>query len=176
MMSKARSKPSPTKTYDTCRLGILDGHTQKQILDRLRISKPTLKAHLAKKGTNWKQLEGKTKSKYVTLPQNKVRGGNVSADTQLIKNLGSTPNPSNTPHSQTPQSRQGDKPGTPLKLTEEVLETALVKALRDDPIKALNPALAFLDKKKSLSVADDDTEQTEDIKNYYNEVLKNIYQ
>ena len=83
--------------------------------------------------------------------------------------------PKNTPHSQTPQSRQGDKPGTPLKLTEEVLETALVKALRDDPIKALNPALAFLDKKKSLSVADDETEQTEDQKKYYNEVLSNVY-
>lgn len=58
-------------------------------------------------------------------------------------------------------SRQGDKPGTPLeKLTEEILEDALVKALRDDPTRALNPALAFLDKKKGLSVSDDDTNQT----------------
>ena len=36
--------------------------------------------------------------------------------------------------------------------------------------------LTFLDKKKSLSVADDDTMQTEEQKVYYNKVLNNVYQ
>jgi len=43
------------------------------------------------------------------------------------------------------------------KLTEEIFEDALVRVLYEDPTKALAPALAFLDKKKSLSVEDTDT-------------------
>lgn len=43
------------------------------------------------------------------------------------------------------------------KLTEEILENALVIALETDPTRALGPALAFLDKKKSLSIEDTDT-------------------
>jgi len=106
---------------------------------------------------------------------NKITPTKEPIDSGIKESKKSKKKKNNTPHSQTPQSRQGDKPGTPLKLTEEILETALVHALIDDPIKALNPALAFLDKKKSLSVEDGDTEQTEDQKKYYNEVLKNIY-
>ena len=177
-MSKARGKLSPTRTYNACRLGILDGHTQKQIRKELNISKPTLSAHLRKKNTSWKELMGNIKSKSQPLPNNiplRERGGASCSNVAVMKP------PINFPHSRPPNEapstgrQPGHKVDTPLKLTEEILETALVRALIDDPIKALNPALAFLDKKKSLSVNDGETEQTEDQKKYYNEVLRNIY-
>ena len=81
----------------------------------------------------------------------------------------------NTHNSSSANSRQGDKPGILLKITEEILEDALARVLESDPVKALGPALTFLDKKKSLSINDDDTMQTEEQKKYYNEVLNNIY-
>ena len=64
-----------------------------------------------------------------------------------------------SPHN-TPGQDGANLPGTPLKLTEEILETALVHALRDDPIKAIGPALQFLDKKKGLSIEGADTKQS----------------
>ena len=48
-------------------------------------------------------------------------------------------------------------PGGFFSLTEEILEDALVRVLQSDPAKALGPAIAFLDKKKGLSVEDQDT-------------------
>ena len=70
-----------------------------------------------------------------------------------------------TPHlshstANNPSQEGANLPGTPLKLTEEILETALVHALRDDPIKAIGPALQFLDKKKGLSIEGADTKQS----------------
>ena len=159
-MGEVKSKPNPKQVFDACVGGILEGLTQKQIIKTLDISKDTLKKKLAKKNTSWKELTGQKKV------DNKVM---VTSKVDLQKKV-------KTPHlSTSDDARQGDKPGTPLKLTEEVLEDALVRVLQSDPTKALGPALTFLDKKKSLSVNDDETEQTEDQKKYYNEVLNNIY-
>lgn len=63
------------------------------------------------------------------------------------------------------------------KLTEEILENAIVEVLETEPSKGLSTALAFLDKKKQLQVEDTMEQQISDKqKKYYNEVLKNVYQ
>ena len=55
-MSKSKVSKSPKKTHDTCIKYIQKGVTQKDILQILSISKVTLKTHLLKFNTNWKQL------------------------------------------------------------------------------------------------------------------------
>ena len=106
-MSKARGKLSPTRTYNACRLGILDGHTQKQIRKELNISKPTLSAHLRKKNTSWKELMGKNKSKPQPLPLK--NNNNVDGDA-------ASPIQKNASHSHPPNEQQsGESPDTSFK-------------------------------------------------------------
>ncbi|MCJ7481507.1 MAG: hypothetical protein MUO31_00925 [Thermodesulfovibrionales bacterium] len=128
------------------------------------------KKHKVKPGTisKWKNKA----NKYLT----SIQGSPISKTKEIKEIKNKTVNTSHTSFLVTSTNTPpgGDIPGI-LKLTEEILEDALVRVLQQDPAKALGPALAFLDKKKSLSINDDDTQQTEDQKTYYNEVLKNVY-
>ena len=74
-----------------------------------------------------------------------TKTGTIIHPTAPLANLHSDPPP------------VGANAGTSLKLTEEVLEDALVRVLMTQPEKGLGPALAFLDKKKGLSVESEDT-------------------
>jgi len=78
---------------------------------------------------------------------------NIVNKTLPPKPLPQTKTPITPPNDALPHSQGGGL----QKLTEEIFEDALVRVLYEDPTKALAPALAFLDKKKSLSVEDTDT-------------------
>ena len=118
-----------------------------QMKDLLRNFPGENYSYLAKTKSVWKkETQGKTKkSKKKSLPSKKKK---IDTTSHL------------SPVSSADSSQDVSLncfPGTPLKLTEEVFETALVHALQTDPTKALNAALAFLDKKKALSIDESET-------------------
>ena len=84
----------------------------------------------------------------------------VSLDTK--NDTPNHPTPSKTPLPPSLVTKSPNDPRSPAggglqRLTEEILENAIVDVLQTDPAKGLSVALAFLDKKKSLSVEDQDT-------------------
>ena len=82
---------------------------------------------------------------------------------RLSKSEGSNPSGGHAPQSHNlsfPRAPGGSGNPTTYKLTEEVLEDAIVRVLQTDPAKGLGPAISFMDKKKSLSVEDADTDRS----------------
>ena len=66
------------------------------------------------------------------------------------------------PHPDQSVSSAPDDPrkgGGSLKLTEDLIETAIARVLLENPEKGLSAAISWMDKKKAISVEDEDTKQ-----------------
>lgn len=102
----------------------------------------------------------------------------VVEDTSHDTSMSSSPQPSHLSHlppSDAPR-RGAQTPATYSKLTEEVVEDAIVRVLQTNPEKAISVATSFLDKKKAISIEDqDEMEMSSKMKHYYQGVLENIY-
>ena len=106
------------------------------------------------------KLNGKIVNKS-TKPHNNNSGGVIIDQPQGQGKQGVSPISTSQSHNlSSPRAPGGSANPTTYKLTEEVLEDAIVRVLQTDPAKGLGPAISFMDKKKSLSVEDADTDRS----------------
>jgi len=134
-------------------------YTEKMLLTGYLSDGLTLAQIGKKEGVSKQAISYRLKKHHLKPNQDHSKKGKKKKVKSSQTNKNTTPHLSHPPQN-TPGQDGANLPGTPLKLTEEILETALVHALRDDPIKAIGPALQFLDKKKGLSIEGADTKQS----------------
>ncbi len=117
---------------------------------------------LSKQKTRWIKRNTQTVS---TRPKKKATK-RQNIESTISPNVGSTSSMKTASTPTAPISSAPDDSGSHSprgglqELTEAIFEDALCRVLQTDPAKALGPALSFLDKKKQLSVEDEETSNT----------------
>lgn len=148
---------------DLCTLCIMKNMSLPEAAQSLNTSVSTLQRKLKQRGTTYSDLKLKVNPPQSNIP-NQRPVPSVGQDNRGYPPGGSTPQrPTTDPSSFSHTSENADDRRLKTaggKLTEAILEQAIVKALDQDPIKALPVAFQFLREKKGLSVEDEDTTNT----------------
>lgn len=123
MASKVKVRPTPTITYNACKVGIDEGRSQKEIAKELGISKVTLTAHLKKRNTSWALL--------TSIPGNKVTGKGKGEESKVP-----------------PTDKKGPPEDSklPKAISLEMIEQYIIKGLMGYEVQSnlINIALKFL--------------------------------